>query len=244
MNEKQDNFPQLPNGSWGEAVLESGKAFFDIFGGYLPIAGPTVALILGREIKKRNENRLKEYLERLEEYIKLIPDDIINSDKFKDAIFYAISKYMSAPSEKERIFISHLNLMLLKSIPNTKDINRLYNMFFIFSELFSKLSLPTLDCLIAFRQKFPQDKKKPTRYEIIELFRTLSPLYADHAFLELMNNALIEEEGMAVQPSSINFQVNVTREEIPLGSRKYKLQPLGALFSDWLEAKCKVSKEE
>lgn len=243
MNEKQDNFPQLPDESWAEAALESGKATFDIFGSWIPIAGATVSTCLGWEIKKLNQKRLKKYLDELELYIKSIPDSIIMTDEFKDAIYYAISKYMKAPSEKERIFISHLNIMLLKLIPNTKDKNGLYNTFFIFSELFSKLSLPTLDCLIALRQNFSPDKT-PTRYEIIEFFRKLSPLYADLAFLELMNNALIEEEGMAVQPPSFNFQVNAPRGEIPVSNRKYKLQPLGALFSDWLEAKCKVSKEE
>lgn len=242
MSDNQDNFPQLPEESWTEAGMESAEIFSNIFLSFIPILGPAISTTLGLEIKKLNDNRLRAYLKELEKYIKSIQQNIVMTDEFKDAILHAISNYMQSPSEKERIFASHLNSTFLKLLPNAEDPKMLYDTFFVFSELFNKLSLPTLDCLISFRQKFTASRA--TRYEIIEYFSTFSSLFGKHAFLELMNNSLIEEEGTTEQPPSFNLYAKEKEEELPLGGRIYKLQPLGALFADWLEAKCEVPQDE
>lgn len=242
MSDNQDSFPQLPEKSWTESGIELAEIFSNIFLSAIPIVGPTISTTLGLEIKKLNDNRLRAYLKKLEKYIKLIPQDIIMTDEFKDAVLHIISNYMQSKSEKERIFISNLNFTFLKLIQSSEDMKIPYDTFFVFSDLFNKLSLPTLDCLIYFRKKFTS--LTATRFEIIQYFNTLSPLFGKHAFLELVNNSLIEEKGTTEQPPSFDFQKKKNDKETPLGQRYYVLQPLGVIFSEWIEAKGEVPQDE
>lgn len=239
--ELDSRFPQIPEKSRNEDYLEKAKSIVDIFGFMIPGFSSALSVMLDKKISKMRGERFNSYINSLQEKISSLPDEILSSDKFNDAIFFAISNYMKAPSEKERIFIAHLNesfLLLLSSESNTnneKKIHSTFDLFYVFSNMFEQLSLPTIDCLIHFIDKFP--KSGATRYDILQYFNELQGIHGKRALNELLNNALIEEVGSSEMPPSFNLnQVNKS-EELPIGQRKCAIQPLGALFSDWLQAK-------
>lgn len=108
--------------------------------------------------------------------------------------------------------------------------------------LLRQLSFLTLYCIKNFRKQFQGNKA--TRFQIVKYLGDKFPLAGKHAFMELMNNSLIQEEGTKEQPPSFDFLRNNPREEKALGDRVYELQPLGTIFADWIETKGDIPKGE
>ena len=65
--------------------------------------------------------------------------------------------------------------------------------------------------------------------------------------MELVNNALLEEEGVYEMPPMFivgdDKQRKRESEDKPIGQKIYRIQPLGGLFSDWLKTNLKDPQE-
>lgn len=232
-NDNKANVPAIPKQSKLEKWLQLGKAGADIFGSAVPILGPTLSCVLGTKIDALREERISKFLHLLAEYHEVISMQIINSDEFSDAIRVGLSKYVAEGDARKRQFIFNLNRSLFTLLASDSNSSP-FPIYLVFNDLFDQLSLPALDCLVQFRKKF---KIKAARYDIVTFFNELHVIHGKRAFMELMNNALLEEEGAYEMPPS--FSVNAkktidTPNEKPIGQRIYQIQPLGALFVDWL----------
>jgi len=232
-DDNKANVPAIPRQSKLEKWLQLGKAGADIFGAAVPILGPTLSCVLGTKIDALREERINKFLHLLAEYHEAIPMQIINSDDFSDAIRVGLSNYVAEGDAKKRQFILNLNRSLFTIL--AKDSNSSpFPIYLVFNDFFDQLSLPALDCLVQFKKKF---KIKASRYDIVKFFNELHGIHGKRAFMELMNNALLEEEGAYEMPPSFSVdakKANDTTKEKAIGQRMYQIQPLGALFVDWL----------
>lgn len=234
---------ELPQQGWAEAGLQSCKSAIDIFGSLVPILGPTLSQILDANINTLREERIKKFLQALSEYQEKIPHQILTSEEFTDAIRAGISRYLTEPSEKKRQFILNLNRSLFTTLGMGGE-GSPFQLYFVFNDFFDQLSLPAIDCLVHFQDKF---NLKGTRYDIIQFFNKLHGVHGKRAFMELVNNALIEEEGMHEMPPAFtvgdDHKQKKRAEDKPIGQKIYRIQPLGGLFSDWLKTNFKDTQE-
>lgn len=235
--------PEIPQQGWTEAGLQSCKSAIDIFGSLVPIFGPALSLILDANINMLREKRIEKFLQALSEYQEKIPHRILSSTEFKDAIRIGISRYLTEPSEKKRQYILNLNRSLFTTL-GMRGKESPFELYFVFNDFFDQLSLPAIDCLVHFQDKF---NLKGTRYDIIQFFNELHGVHGKRAFMELVNNALLEEEGMHEMPPSFTVNDgNKQKKEVedkPIGQKIYRIQPLGGLFSDWLKTNFKTTQE-
>lgn len=235
--------PELPQQSWAEAGLQSCKSAIDIFGSLVPILGPTLSQILDANINTLREERIKKFLQTLSEYQEKIPHQILTSAEFTDAIRTGISRYLTEPSEKKRQFILNLNRSLFMILGRGGK-GSPFKLYLVFNDFFDQLSLPAIDCLVHFQDKF---NLTGTSYDIIQFFNELHGVHGKRAFMELVNNALLEEEGVYEMPPMFIVGDDKKRkkesENKPIGQKIYKIQPLGGLFSDWLKTNLKGTQE-
>lgn len=238
----EDNSLQFPEESWMEAFLESVKCGNDaLVQQIIPVVGPLFSYFLGKKIDTLRQERFRECFLQLFQYIRNIQQDIINSSEFRDALMAAFSHYANEPSEKKRKFIINLNRSLCIQAANSSSDTQ-FDIFFIFNELFDQLSLPAIDCLVHFQDKFGLSA---TRYDIVEYFRSLHGIHGKRAFIELVNNSLLEGEYDNEMPPKFTFSSSteqsrlIKQDEKPKGQVIYKIQPLGAIFSDWLKSEFK-----
>lgn len=234
--------PEFSQPSWMETGLQSCKAVSDIFGSQFPIVGPILSKFLEMNINDLQEKRIKEFLQTLAEYVEKIPKRIFTSEKFFDAIRTGVLRYINEPSEKKRQFILNMNRSLFMELGNEGQ-EAPFDIYFIFNDFFDQLSLPALDCLVHFQDRF---SLTGTRYDIIQFFYELHEVHGKRAFMELVNNALLEEEGAyEMPPTFIVGNAEKQKKEskdMPIGQKVYKIQPLGVIFSDWLKTNLKATR--
>lgn len=232
-DDNKANVPAIPEQSKLEKWLQVGKAGADIFGSAVPILGSTLSCVLGAKIDALRDERINKFLRLLAEYHEEISLQIINSDDFSDAIRVGLSKYIAEGDAKKRQFILNLNRSLFTLLAKGGN-GSPFPIYLVFNDFFDQLSLPALDCLVQFKKKF---KIKASRYDIVKFFNELHGIHGKRAFMELMNNALLEEEGAYEMPPSFSVDAKKakdTTKETPISQRTYQIQPLGALFVDWL----------
>ena len=239
------NVPAIPDPSWPESAFQTGKNIADIIGSLFPIIGPMFSYYCGSHSEYLHDKRMwSAYLSTLEDRLKLfqemfaesqkrIPTEIINSTEFKDAVRVSVTRYLGEGDEKKRLFIFNLTRSLLVQLEKVRTTSP-FPIYFVFNDLFDQLSLPALDSLVQFRKQF---KSKASRYDIVSFFGKLHGIHGKRAFMELLNHALLEEEGTNELPPS--FTVNPVpptdkAKEKPIGQRMYQMQPLGAIFINWL----------
>lgn len=232
-DDNKTNVPVIPEPRRIEKWLQLGKAATDIFGSAVPILGPTLSCALGTKIDALREERINKFLHLLAEFHEAIPQQVINSNEFSDAIRVGISKYVAEGDERKRQFFLNLNRSLFTVLVRGGN-GSPFPIYLVFNNLFDQLSLPALDCLVQFRKKF---KSKASRYDIVTYFNELHGIHGKRALMELISNALLEEEGSYEMPPS--FTVNATKakdntKEKSIGQRICQIQPIGALFVDWL----------
>ena len=172
------SMPELPQQSWTEAGLQSCKSAIDIFGSLVPILGSTLSQILEANINTLREERIKKFFQTLAEYQGKIPHQILTSAEFTDAIRTGISRYLTEPSEKKRQFILNLNRSLFMILGRGGK-GSPFNLYLIFNDFFDQLSLPAIDCLVHFQDKF---NLTGTRYDIIQFLMN---------YMEYMENGLL-----------------------------------------------------
>ena len=241
MISNEENSLQFPEESWMEVCLESVKCGNDILvSQIIPIIGPAFSYFLGKKIDALRQERFKECFLQLLQNIRHIQQNSIKSPEFKDALIAAFSHYANESSEKKRKFILNLNRSLCIKAADTNSEPK-FDIFFIFNELFDQLSLPAVDCLVHFQDKFGLSA---TRYDIVEYFRSLHGVHGKRAFMELVNNSLLEGEYDNEMPPGFTFlsteQPSLKKQdEKPKGQVVYKIQPLGIIFSNWLQAEFK-----
>ncbi len=237
------NLPQIPRKNLTESTLERFKMIADVAQG-VPIPGNVIpSIVIGRILDSFREKRVEKGFEDIIKYIEMISEKILRLEEFKDAAILVVTNYEEAPSAEVRELVSILNKSLFEKLSNSEDDPKpVFDNFILFSKLLRQLSFPALYCLKNFRNEFP--KLKATRFEIVNYLQERFPLAGKHAFMELVNNSLIEEEGAKEQPPSFEYLKKRQREEKTLGQRYYELQPLGTIFSEWIEAKGKVPQGE
>lgn len=220
-------FPTLPEKSWGQAGLECFANLAKCF----PVLGSSIGSWLANVSEEINNKRHAEFIDHLEKYCKGLPQEILESEEFVYAVRKLFIRFTNEPSAKKRIFILHLHRSLCHKVKNNGDSSP-FDIYFIFDGLFDQLSLPALDCLVAFKRRFIS---KAARYEIVSYFNELTSIHGKRAFLELSNNGLLAEDGLVEMPPVFSFATpQRENRETPLGQKVYKLEPLGEIFIEWL----------
>lgn len=200
-----------------------------------------ISNILGAAHDRIRDERLQKGIGDLVKYSAMISEKIWRLEEFKDVFYIVLNNYVEAPSERVREIVSSLHQSLFEKLSASEDDPRpLFDNFILFSMLLRQLSFPALYCIKNFREQF--GGKKATRFQIVKYLHDKFPLAGKHAFMELVNNSIIQEEGTTEQPPSFDFLRNKPREEKPLGDRIYELQHLGVIFADWINAKGDIQK--
>lgn len=234
------DFPQLPEASYFESTMEALKASSDIFGSLIPILGPSISKILEYNISSFNKKRFEAFFQGVADYVKRLPEDIINTEEFASVIKKGVKRYVEEASIEKGKLVLNVYRSYFTLLKNSNDRSRLFSIYIVFDALFDQLSLPALVCLLHFEEKF---KLKGTRYDIIQYFNELQEVHAKRCFLEMINNALLEEDGIYEMPPSFSDGLIKKQAEIknlPLGQRVYKLTPLAGVFINWLKLTIKV----
>ncbi len=226
-----------------ETTLTIIKSASDIFGSLVPILGPTLSKAIEYRLSDIQHRKFVEYIQAQADYLKNIPESLLNSDEFMDELRKEIGIYLNESSLEKRKLLINLNRSFF-TILRTSDKN-IFNINRAFNDLFSQLSIPALDCLLNFQDKFPLNA---TRYDIIQYFNERQGILGRHCFLELETHALLEEKDVFEMPPTFCLDKNQKRlgepaNDIPLGQRCYKITPLAGVFIDWLKMDISKIKE-
>lgn len=241
MNETHNELPQIQNTGIGESVLGLLKCSIDLLQFPTSPIG-AIANIFGAAHDRIRDERLQKGIDDLVKYSGMISEKVWRLEEFKDIFCMVLNNYVEAPSGKIRELVASLHQSLFEKLSASEDDpESLFDNFILFSKLLRGLSFPALYCIKNFRVQF--GGKKATRFQIVKYLQDKFPLAGKHAFMELVNNSIIQEEGTTEQPPSFDFLRNKPREEKALGDRVYELQPLGAIFADWINAKGDIPKD-
>lgn len=241
MSDDNKELPQIPNESMGESILGLTKSVIDSIQILISPLG-AASNIAGAAYDKLRYERLQKGITDFAKFSGKISDKVLQLEEFKDAFYMALNNYVEAPSAKVREIVSSLNQSLFEKLSvNENDPTHLFDNFILFSMMLRQLSFPALYCTKNFEKQF--GGRKATRFQIVNYLEETFHLSGKRAFMELVNNSIIQEEGTKEQPPSFGFLKNNQREEKALGDRIYELQHLGVIFADWINAKGNIQKD-
>ena len=88
-----------------ETTLTIIKSASDIFGSLVPILGPTLSKAIEYRLSDIQHRKFVEYIQAQADYLKNIPESLLNSDEFMDELRKEIGIIFSAFNPCLRLFI-------------------------------------------------------------------------------------------------------------------------------------------
>jgi len=225
--DRLDNI-EYPDESYFEATLQTTKIFVGILGSYFPGIGPTIGSIIDISLDSMREKRIRELVNSIKQYFDKMPEEIIKSEEFAEAIKIVFSHYINEGSGEKRQLLLNMYKSLMVKLPTGKK--KTFEIFLIFDDLFKKLSLPSLLALIQFDEHF---KGKAKKHQILQYFGETQEIHYLRCFSELVSQGLLEEE-IEYKPFSFNPKPPKVIDD---QDRIYKIGPLASVFLAWLRHK-------
>jgi len=219
---------KYPDESYSEATLQTTKTVVDIVGSFFPGLGPTISRAIDLNLDSIREKRIRELVDSIKQYLDKMPEEIIKSEEFAEAIKIAFSHYINEASEEKRQLLLNMYKSFMASLPAGRK--KTFKIFLIFDDLFRQLSLPSLLALIQFDEHF---KGKAKKHQIIQFFGETQEIHYMRCFSELVSQGLLEEE-IEYRPFSFN---PTPPKVIDDQDRTYKIGPFAAVFLAWLRHK-------
>jgi hypothetical protein len=210
-----------------EASVRSLKSATDIFIS-IPIFGPMISTALSNVLSDMYQRRIDDFAREINDILHTLPEQIYQSEEFAEGIKRGFFRYINEGQTEKRKAVLNLTKSFLKLLDDEKE--KIFSLYALFDDLLVKLSLPALDCLLNFEDKFKIQSNKEL---IVNYFLEKHPLHGRRCFMELTGDTLLEE----VEPyrPALSFTTPEQPPKVIADSEKiFKLSPLAAVFLCWL----------